>query len=144
MPPAPFVYAPNQLHAAQHYGPICPQRFPVDFSHAQVEFLQQLMSQLVESAAANSTPTPTTPLEMQLSLMQKLLPDDLFDHNKHLVETLSRFEQSEDCLNLNIYAPEEGKFALSLSLSAETSWELLQVFPRRCAVCSVCECMCVC
>jgi len=111
MPPTPFVYAPNHLHEMHQFGPICPQRFPVDFSRPQLELMEQVL--LRDELGKNLTEFRRQFFDdLQGKLMKKLLPKGVFRHNVNLVRELNQFEQSEDCLNLNVFTPEEGEFTL--------------------------------
>lgn len=101
MPPTPFTYAPNQLHQAQRFGPICMQRFPIDLALEPAPLKTQSSSGDVEGA--------TTSWRLQMNLMRKVVPHSLFTYLRPLISRLVAFEQSEDCLNLNIYTPIEGK-----------------------------------
>lgn len=82
MPPSAFHYAPNQLHSARLFGPICHQSLPA-----------ALAAPGAAEQATGSGPDP----DMRAARIRPLL--------RHL---LGR-EQSEDCLNLNVYVPLEGK-----------------------------------
>lgn len=54
-------------------------------------------------------------------VMQKILPEELFWQHKRQMEQLSLFNQSEDCLNLNIFTPEEGKYHLEMVVVVVTA-----------------------
>lgn len=108
MPPAPFRHAAQQVHDAQHFGPICPQRLPVQLASGQLELLGRL-AETLEEFKTNSRPRTNLGARLQLDLMQNLLPAHQFDRQRATLEQLSRLESAEDCLNLNIFVPEEGE-----------------------------------
>lgn len=76
----------------QDFGPICRQRFP--FPIGQKERDKKSSEQF----------------ELQLALMRRLMPSDSFARSSALIRQLAQMEQSEDCLNLNVYAPLESKY----------------------------------
>lgn len=97
MPPTAYLYSnqsPNQVHSMHRFGPICRQRFPVDIEHL---------------IAAGNNLSRDDSLQMQLRLMKSMLPKETYAELRPFIKRLSAFEQSEDCLNLNIYAPPQGK-----------------------------------
>lgn len=106
MPPTAFYYAPNQIHNAQKFGPICKQRWPIEL--VGVEDSSQVEP---EASASNSSLN----LELQLRLIRRIMAGDTFTLLKPLIKQLARREQSEDCLNLNIYLPYKGKFCDNFS-----------------------------
>jgi len=97
MPPSAFSYPPNQVHDMRKFGPICKQRWPLHFA----------ANNLTQASAS----TRGEQVELTLKLARRLMPGDSFAHFKPLFKRLIVLEQSEDCLNLNIYAPLEGKLA---------------------------------
>ena len=117
MPPAPFKYAPNQTHRASSLGPICIQRWPIELPASLVADSRAHLGRLAQ-VGPNENSSGDSWLEMQMNLMGRLVPKSLATHLASRMRSLSRLEQSEDCLNLNIYAPIEGKLRKAATCSA--------------------------
>lgn len=121
MPPTAFLYSnqpPNQVHNMQKFGPICKQRFPVDVPNENL-------------IASHSLNNRKDSLKIQLRLMKSLLPKESFAELSPFIKRLSAFEQSEDCLNLNVYAPLQGKFRSTRKLTAITILARLNSFQQN-------------
>lgn len=118
MPPAPYYYAQNQIHNMKNFGPICKQHWPVDFNlFATTQRISNKTTTSSNNIKFSSTFNWTTNstdnnnnLLMQIRLMKRLMSSESYAYLSPLIEELLAFEQSEDCLNLNIYAPLEGKY----------------------------------
>lgn len=98
MPPTAYNYAPNQVHNSQEFGPICRQRFPIELA----------------SLESGSQEVGTKNLELELRLMRRMMTSETFAQLKPLIKELASSEQSEDCLNLNIFVPIQGKFQATI------------------------------
>lgn len=93
MPPTAYHYGQSQVHNVRNFGPICPQQWPVTglrFKQANSASGQQERQQLV-------------------SLMARVLSRESQAYLRPLMSQLVNFEQSEDCLNLNIYTTLKGR-----------------------------------
>lgn len=110
MPPTPFNYAPNQLHDARRFGHICMQRLPAGINRDQAELLAGRLGAPASSNKwapdAGARDHAKRLRDLQLELMGALLPE--VGGRRARLRRLLELEQSEDCLNLNIYAPLEG------------------------------------
>lgn len=95
MPPSPFYYSPDKTHEMLSFGPICRQRWP------SIPVAARLWS-----ASNRSEPLKSNEL---LEAWRKSMPRKVFAHFAPKYRLLSQFDQSEDCLNLNIFTPYEGK-----------------------------------
>lgn len=120
MPPTPYNYAANQLHDSTKFGPICMQRWPVDLSpqtknHSWSSYSSTSTATATATASAAKT-TATSSSEEPVAesvadeLLAKTMPSTAFHYLRPLFRRLIAREQSEDCLNLNIYVPLSGKF----------------------------------
>ena len=139
MPPTAYHYAPNQVHNMQHFGPICRQRWPVDLANHYSGSVGQTYESATQqmrasfgkfrphSTASNSremlgaSNSNSSDWDMQMRLMRRLMPKESYAHLRPLFKRLAAHEQSEDCLNLNIYTPIEGKWNTYTQFAA-ASW----------------------
>ena len=62
-----------------------------------------------DNTSRSISDTNSSRVNLQLLLTKSLLPKESFAHLRPIIERLSRLEQSEDCLSLNIYVPRSGK-----------------------------------
>lgn len=135
MPPTAYHYTPNQVHNMQKLGPICRQRWPVDSVYGQSPMQpMQPMQQQQQSFPVVGDETLATSAgnwqDLQLMLMKRLMPRRSFVHLRPLFKRLASMEQSEDCLNLNVYAPLEGKLLairICISLVLRACWARARV-----------------
>lgn len=100
----------------QQFGPICIQRLPFEPAArlatqaadaqqpAGARFRQEPATRPVASFAASSTNWPA-----RMQIASGLMPSASFAYLRPLFKRLGEREQSEDCLNLNVYAPVEGE-----------------------------------
>uniref|UniRef100_A0A6G1SIE4 Neuroligin-4, Y-linked n=1 Tax=Aceria tosichella TaxID=561515 RepID=A0A6G1SIE4_9ACAR len=108
---------PGQVHDMRQFGPICMQRFPMEPTREQAWPTTTTTTptggghqQQQHQHRSNSGPADWRAhrAELQLGLMERLLAPGLYRSWRPIVRKLtSRFVQSEDCLNLNIYTPIE-------------------------------------
>lgn len=126
MPPTVFHYQANQVHDMSKFGPICRQRFPIDLS--LIESLDE-MKEFKQSNNFKLSSTSTSTLNRKEQLknlefkllnssvflklmrsMKQLMPKENFVYLLPKIIGLVSSEQSEDCLNLNVYSPRQGKW----------------------------------
>lgn len=115
MPPTPFHYAPNQVHNAQAFAPICRQRFPIDLRNLVANWKQSRHHQTSEADSFNQLIEGQNE-NWSMRLTKSLFPRRVYLELRELFRKLASFDQSEDCLNLNVYTPIEGKLLLLLQL----------------------------
>lgn len=120
MPPTAHHYASNQVHDMLDFGPICWQRYPLGINLTTQFSREYDTTKVVQQSHASSlsnqnsfreTSSESTGLDLNLRLMEKIVPRETFNYLSPLIRELATREQSEDCLNLNIYVPREGEYS---------------------------------
>lgn len=119
MPPTAYFYAPNQIHNMQQFGPICMQRWPVDppINLYPSDSRQANYTGYGFTADLNDTGLVRSQA-LLLRVMRKMMPEDSYNYLLPIFSRLFKREQSEDCLNLNIYAPIGGKYDIHATFLA--------------------------